>query len=416
MRIKRRRLVPRIAALATLALIIAACGDDATTAPVETTAAATTAAPVETTTTTAAPVETTAAPVETTVASEDPGVAEAKAIVEALTAAPSFEFGGPPIEVGDQLQGKRIYAIGNGLEFFFVKNWLAGVEEAAGELGMEVTAVDAGVNDPAGLIDQAVAQAYDVILIQSVDSGTVAAPLADARDAGIPTIELTTSDAHLPTAEEAARGVFGYVSFCYSCAGEQMAAFIVADSEGTGTGVISTVPGLVVSEAMVTAFQAEMNRLCSDCGTAVIEAPFAQWGDLQGLTGTAIETYLDDGPLYLVAVFDAMVPIGVAAAIAEKGVEDQVKIVTYNGTDAGLPGVADGTVAADIGGPQSWLGWATVDQVARALLGEDPAADEMLPHRIFSADNIGDVDLAGPESEWYGGTDFRAAYRALWGM
>ena len=244
----------------------------------------------------------------------------------------------------------------------------------------------------------------------------MAAPLADARDAGIPTIELTTSDPHLPTAEEAARGVFGYVTFCYSCAGEQMAAFIVADSEGTGTGVIYTVPGLVVSEAMVAAFQDEMGRLCADCETGVIEAPFAQWGDLQGLTGTAIETYLGDGPLYLVPVFDAMVPIGVAAAIAEKGVEDQVHIVTYNGTDAGLPGVADGTVAADIGGPQAWLGWATVDQVARALLGADAAADELLPHRIFSADNIGEIDLAGPEHEWYGGTDFRAAYRALWGM
>jgi ABC-type sugar transport system substrate-binding protein len=403
-----RRLVPWVAILTVLTVGLAACGDDEGTTTTTSAAAATTTSEAAATTTTTA--ET------TTTEGVDAGVTEAQAIVDALTGPSEFSFTGPAFDAGAALEGKRIYAIGNGLEYFFVQNWLAGVEEAAAELGMEVTAVDGAVNDPAGLIDQAVAQDYDVILIQSIDSATVAAPLADAKDAGIPTIELTTSDAHLPTADESDRGVYGYVSFCYSCAGEQMADFIVADSEGTGTGVIYTVPGLVVSEAMVTAFEAEMERLCPTCATGVVEAPFAQWGDLQGLTGTAIETYLDDGPLYLVPVFDSMVPIGITAAIAEKGVADQVKIVTYNGSDAGLPGVADGTVAADIGGPQYWLGWATVDQAARALLGLDPAADEMLPHRIFSAANIDGVDLAAAESEWYGGTDFRAAYRELWGL
>jgi hypothetical protein len=43
-------------------------------------------------------------------------------------------------------------------------------------------------------------------------------------------------------------------------------------------------------------------------------------------------------------------------------------------------------------------------------------ADEMLPERIFSAANIGSVDLSSSEDQWYGGTDFRAAYRALWGI
>ncbi len=404
-----RRLIPWVAILAVLTVGLAACGDDEGSTTTTTGAAATT-------TTTEASAPTTTAAETTTTEGVDAGVAEAQAIVDDLTGPSVFNFTGPAIDAGSALEGKRIYAIGNGLEYFFVQNWLAGVEEAAAELGMEVTAVDGAVNDPAGLIDQAVAQDYDVILIQSIDSGTVAAPLADAKAAGIPTIELTTSDPHAPTADEVDRGVSGYVTFCYSCGGEQMADFIVADSEGTGTGVIYTVPGLVVSEAMVAAFEAEMNRLCPTCGTGVIEAPFAQWGDLQGLTGTAIETYLGDGPLYLVPVFDSMVPIGVTAAIAEKEVADQVKVVTYNGTDAGLPGVADGTVAADIGGPQYWLGWATVDQAARVLLGLEPVADEMLPHRIFSADNIGDVDLDAAESEWYGGTDFRAAYRALWGL
>lgn len=343
------------------------------------------------------------------------GTEEAKAIVASLEAPAVFAFDGPAITGGESLQGKRIYAIGNGLEFFFVKNWISGVTEAAQLLGMEVTAVDASTNDPAGLIEQGVAQGYDVILIQSVDSGSVAAPLADAKAAGIPVIELTTSDPHLPTAEEADRGVYGYVTFCYTCAGAQMAAFVVADGGQDASAVIYNVPGIVVSEAMVQAFRDEMARLCPSCAVSVVEAPFAQWGDLQSLTGTAIETNAAASELYLVPVFDSMVSSGVGAAVAEKGA-DNVSIVTYNGTDAGLGAVKDGSVAADIGGPQVWLGWATVDQIARALTSAPAVADEMLPHRIFWSGNAADVDLAQPEDTWYGGTDFRSAYKQIWGL
>jgi ABC-type sugar transport system substrate-binding protein len=342
-------------------------------------------------------------------------VEEAQQIVDELSGPAVFAFEGPPIEVGDALRGKRIYAIGNGLEFFFVRNWLRGVTEAAEVLGMTVTAVDAFVSDPAGLIDQAVGQKYDVILMQSVESARLAAPLAAAKEAGIPVIELTTSDPHLPTPEEAERGVFGFTTFCYSCAGRQMAAFIVADGGPHTQAVIYNVPGLVVSEAMVEAFSDELMRLCPSCGVEVVSAPFAQWEELQAMTGTAIETNRDAERLYLVPVFDSMVPIGVAAAIAEKEVQDWAKIVTYNGTDAGLPGVADGSVAADIGGPQVWLGWATVDQVARALLGQPPVEDYSLPHRIFWEENIGEIDLDAPEDTWYA-TDFRSEFRRLWGV
>ena len=89
-----------------------------------------------------------------------------------------------------------------------------------------------------GLIEQGVAQGYDVILIQSVDSASVAAPLAEAKEAGIPVIELTTSDPQLPSAEAAERGVYGYTTTCYTCAGRQMAAYVVADGGENASAAI----------------------------------------------------------------------------------------------------------------------------------------------------------------------------------
>jgi ABC-type sugar transport system substrate-binding protein len=110
-----------------------------------------------------------------------------------------------------------------------------------------------------------------------------------------------------------------------------------------------------------------------------------------------------------------MVSSGVGAAVAEKGAS-LAKIVTYNGTDAGLSAVADGSVAADVGGPQVWLGWATVDQIARALTAAQPVQDEMLPARIFWSGNIKDIDLTKSEDTWYGGVDFRTEYKKIWGV
>lgn len=402
-RLMHRREWPALAAV-VLAVGIAGCSSGGGTTPSPASVAPASVAPAS------------VAPASVAPASTAPsGVDEAKAIVAALQAPAEFKFTGPALGDLSGLKGKRIYAIGNGLEFFFVKNWLSGVKEAANVLGMEVTAVDAAKNDPAGLIEQGVSQGYDVILIQSVDSASVAAPLADAKAAGIPVIELTTSDPQLPSAEAKARGVYGYVTFCYTCAGKQMAAFVVADGGDKASAAIYNVPGLVVSEAMVQAFKDETARLCPDCTVSVINAPFAQWGTLQSLTGAAIESNAGTSPLYLVPVFDSMVSSGVAAAVAEKGTT-LAKIVTYNGTDAGLSAVADGSVAADLGGPQVWLGWATIDQVARALTGAQPAEDEMLPARIFWSGNIGTIDLKASEGTWYGGADFRSGYKGLWGV
>ena len=393
-----------VLAAVVFAASIAGCSAGATATPAPPSVAPASVAPAS------------VAPASVAPASTAPsGVDEAKSIVDALEAPAEFKFTGPALADVSALKGKRIYAIGNGLEFFFVKNWLSGVTEAAGLLGMEVTAVDAAKNDPAGLIEQGVSQGYDVILIQSVDSASVAAPLADAKAAGIPVIELTTSDPQLPSDEAAARGVYGYVTFCYTCAGKQMAAFVVADGGDKASAAIYNVPGLVVSEAMVLAFKDEMTRLCPDCAVSVVDAPFAQWGNLQSLTGAAIESNSGASPLYLVPVFDSMVSSGVAAAVAEKGTE-LAKIVTYNGTDAGLSAVADGSVAADLGGPQVWLGWATVDQVARALTGAPPVEDETLPARIFWSGNIGAIDLSAAEDTWYGGADFRSGYKGIWGV
>jgi hypothetical protein len=60
------------------------------------------------------------------------------------------------------------------------------------------------------------------------------------------------------------------------------------------------------------------------------------------------------------------------------------------------------------------MGWATVDQIARALTGQSAVVD-VQPLRLFTLDNIKDVPLDQTAASWYG-FDFQAYYRKLWGL
>ena len=56
------------------------------------------------------------------------------------------------------------------------------------------------------------------------------------------------------------------------------------------------------------------------------------------------------------------------------------------------------------------------DMTLRALSGQAPVADELIPERLFTSRNIGKVDLKAKQEAWFGKADFRARYKKLWGV
>ena len=344
------------------------------------------------------------------------GSDEAKAAVTALEQPVSFQAPGAPISVGDALKGKKVSLIVSGESAAFVQEFISGVEDAATLLGASVDVQDSAYDSTkaAELIDKAVAGGAAVIVTQSVDSTAVAASIEGAKAAGIPVIEATSRDAGAVPDELKSIGVSAISSFCYSCAGAQMAQYAVASTDGPVHALVYTVPGVVVSDTMVQGFTDELARLSPESTATVVDAPAADWeSNLATLTTSNLQTNPEIN--WLVPVFDAMVGL-IEPAMAASGLSN-VAIVTYNATAPALDILAaDGIVKGDVGGSPYWLGWATADQAARLATGDMPVDDVKVPHRVFDTVNIGDVDLTGTQQSWYGDFDLKAEYSALWGI
>jgi hypothetical protein len=78
--------------------------------------------------------------------------------------------------------------------------------------------------------------------------------------------------------------------------------------------------------------------------------------------------------------------------------------------------VKDTPMAADVGGPNQWFGVAMADQALRAAAGDPPVADEKVPLRLFTRDNINTIDVKKDEKTWYGTVDPICEYHKLWGL
>jgi ribose transport system substrate-binding protein len=330
----------------------------------------------------------------------------------------AWQTPGPRIKVGTQLKGKTVYFLANGLNFPFVQDMLSGIKESARQLGMKVTTGDgAGSSAKAAqLMQQAIGQKAAVIIDEGFPTTQLSAPVRAAKKAGIPVLEFGNGDPRLPTGAAKKNGVSGIATFCYSCAGREMADLAIAQSGGKASAVVYNVPGISVSPVMVKAIKSEFARLCPDCKVQVVDAPLAQWSTLlPSLTTSSLRS--DPSVNYLLPLFDSMIAQIRPAAI-QAGAVDRVKIISYNGTLPAMTDLQKGNqlVSGIVGGAPQWVGWGMMDQAARILTGKKPVASEKIPNRTFTPENIKSVNLKLPTDKWYGKVDFRDQYRRLWGF
>jgi ribose transport system substrate-binding protein len=280
---------------------------------------------------------------------------------------------------------------------------------------MKFKAVD-GAGQPAkaaNLIQLAISQHAAAIIVQAFASSALSAPIAEAKKAGIPVIEEFEQDPGLPSAKARALGVVGEAVSCYKCGGKALADLVVADSGGKANVAFIDVPDIIGSLNVKSGFISELKRLCPACKVTVAHSPVAQWGGLGTLTSSLLR---DQSINYLVPALDAMIAI-MKPAIYAANAQDRVRVAAYNATLPAMQDLKKGVLMAGLAGnPPEWIGWAAVDQALRALSGQKPIADELVPNRMFTRANIGSVDLSKPTVDWFGVTHFREGYKKLWGV
>lgn len=338
-------------------------------------------------------------------------VAQAVTATEQARQATTFTPPGPAFDPS-AAKGKKLYVIDVASSIPLTQVTDAAAQQALGLVGATLVRFDGkgSASEFARGVNQAIADGADGIALFAIDPNVVAGPVQKAIKAKIPVIVMQygDADATLPS------GIAAHVTYCYSCAGEYMADWIVADTQGKGVGVeLITSTDVSNSKPLIAGFTAKLKAGCPECKIHTDNVPVANW---QTDVGTTVKSALTSNPdiKYVVPIYDGMA-LFATPAIQTSG-KTGVKVVTFNGSLGSMQDLAAGkTVAAEVGSPQAQEGWALADQFMRIMAGQSAAKDENVGLRLFDKANIATIDLGKPEENWYG-VDFQSGYKLLWGL
>jgi ribose transport system substrate-binding protein len=247
------------------------------------------------------------------------------------------------------------------------------VEARAAEDGVTVDTfalpTASGVADQVSLMETAVTQQYDGIVLGTVDAAGIVPGIQAANDAGIPVIAVDTAPAG---------GDFISLVQTDNIAAARLGGEFIAEQIG-GAGKVLNLQGDLAnqtgqarSDGLHQAFETYPDIQLIDQS--------AMWDQAKGLAIT--ENILTSDP-DIVAIFAANDPAGLGALQALKAAgRDDVLIVGFDGTKDGLEAVKNGDFAADVLQFSDAMGIIGVDLIIRHLNGEE------VPERVDSGSGL----------------------------
>jgi ribose transport system substrate-binding protein len=343
------------------------------------------------------------------------GIADAQKLVTKYSQAPNWKPPGKPFDAS-KAKGKSIWYVSLSLSIPFEQYMAQGIKQGAALVGAKGVGFDGKFSaaDAARGIRLAVQAKASVIMLGGVEPSLVAPALADAKKAGIPVVMVNTQDPG-PLRSDYPPAVVAMATHSFSWPGRAEADFITVDSKGKGKILFvstSDLPHITGPEKQ--AFLSETKRVCPGCKVDVMNVTSAQWNQMTTKTASYIRAHPD--VQYVVPDFDGMV-IFALPGVHSAHAQSKVKIVSFNATPSVMKALKNkDVVVAETGGPNLLQGWALADQGLRIAAGVKPLPDIGVLDRLFTAANIGSINLNAQESSWYGKVDYIAAYKKLWGV
>lgn len=338
----------------------------------------------------------------------------ATSLVEASTAIPEFVAPGPKFDPS-KARGKTVYAIPVSASVPF--NVYVGkyLTQALGKFDIKTVYYSTTGQSSQWVsgMNTAISHHAAAIALIGLDPAALQPQIKAAKAAGIPVIV----DHFLDTSHTDYAGyknVDGIVGAPYKLAGQLEAAYAIKETKGKGTFLLVQSPDLLSSTDVAEGIQAEFAKDCPSCHVVKVDVPFNDWSSrMQTAVSSALTRYPD--AKYVLPVFDGMVQY-VIPAITAAGKTRSVSVATYNATPFALNYLAKNKIVAmDLGESFSWLGYALADQTLRLIVGEQPVADEKVPVRVFTSDNVSEAGDPPAINTGYGNA-YEAGYEALWGL
>jgi ABC-type sugar transport system substrate-binding protein len=315
--------------------------------------------------------------------------------------------------------GKSIWLLTCGGGNLYCATVASAAQKAAKVAGvpLHVYVTATPTQNPAG-IEEATAQGAGAIALVAVDPATVAAQLAAAHAKGIKIVSLDNTDSSAPPLP----GTDANVTVSFTEEGKLNADYAVAKNGANVHAYCMTTPEYVVTTTFCDGFKAELRRLCPGCTVSSSPYPVAT---IPTNVPTGLEAELRANPSVNVVMcgFDYLCQYAVPAIVAAG---DAGKV--WAGTQTGqlspnLAWVRQGHVQlVDVGIPNSWTGWATVDQSLRLMAGQSAAPNGGdTPVKLFTHESLAaqPASVLKSEEAVYGtnnGKLYQSVYERLWGL
>jgi ABC-type sugar transport system substrate-binding protein len=278
-------------------------------------------------------------------------VAALSATALALTAA--CGSGGTGGNGGDLTIGLAVSTLNNP---YFVE-LKQGAEEAAAELGVKLTVVDAQ-NDATNQVNQVqtfTTQGVKAIIINPVDSKQAAPAAKAAENANIPLVAVDRSIDEGKVASEVASD---------NVQGGSLAAIELGRATTGEVVHLQGIPGASASRDRGQGFEQGLN-------SGGIKVVASQPADFDRAKGLDVMTNLLQANSAIKGVFadnDEMA-LGAIKALGDRAGKE-VMVVGFDGTPDGLKAVEDGTMVATVAQQPKVLGRKAVEQAVKAARGE----------------------------------------------
>ena len=345
-------------------------------------------------------------------ATADEAMDAAKARIDAATQKAGAWDG--PTTGPKAAEGKTIVYVAGDLRNGGTEGVSRGVAEAAEAIGWDLRVLDGRgeISSRTAAMSQAIALRPDGIVVGGFDAIEQNAALAQVKEAGIPFVGW---HATIEPGPDDATGMFANVNTRIADVAQTAADLAIVDSEGTAGVVIFGDSNYEMAIGKARMMETAIKENCSGCTVLSLEdSPMTEASSrMPQLTTSLLQRYGDKWT-YSLAVndlyYDFMGPSLASAGIDGGGAPHNIS--AGDGSVSSFQRIRTGQYQmATVPEPLTQQGWQLVDELNRAIAGEDWSGYVSGIH-LVTQDNI--AFDGGPDNVFDPDNGYRDAYRAIW--
>jgi ABC-type sugar transport system substrate-binding protein len=333
-----------------------------------------------------------------------PGVAEAQSLAEKATTRPTSI--GLEAAIGKEVPaGKKVVFISCGVEACEIQGDI--IKQGAADLGWTAEAIgtDGSPEQLQNAFETALRQGADAVILNAVNRDAVAKQIAKAEQQGVAFVTCCSIEAE---GDGILRNVGGKENSARI--GENLAAQIVAESNGKANTVFVNISAFQILQALAGQLESSYKQFCADCAYATLDIPATSLGKD---APDRIVSYLRSHPQvnYVVLSVSNALGAGLPAALKAAGLADKVKLVGQSGDTLTFQDMAAGNIESVVPFDYYAVDYLMLDALARHFAGV-PVEPAQPPMWIVTPDNMPAEAMEGlfPVVESY-----RDEFNQLWG-